>query len=290
MAQREPARARERPRGTDEQPRRRRRARARRRQTRPRREAPARSEAACQEATATSPARTSTPAATCTQSMRAVSAPKRPSRRARLLRLSRDSPPRRSEQRLHPPHFEQRHEREQQRHQQPDGHALRDGRRGQAVRRRRRATPTATPGISRIAAAARATPSQAAGQPEQRDLQHVDREDLRGGRAEALEDRDAPDLLPDEDARHAPHADAAEHDDDEADEAQVVLGANRGRRRCRPRVRVRARRRRTRSRNSSRSRVVKRLDAVLAHPEQPLIARAAAEAEQARLLQIGAGR
>ena len=45
-------------------------------------------------------------------------------------------------------------------------------------------------------------------------------------RAKALEDRDALDLLAHEDAGHAPHADAAEHDDHEADEAQVVLGAD----------------------------------------------------------------
>ncbi len=41
--------------------------------------------------------------------------------------------------------------------------------------------------------------------------------------AEALQDRDAADLLPDEHARDARHADAAEDDDDQADQAQVVL-------------------------------------------------------------------
>ena len=80
-------------------------------------------------------------------------------------------------------------------------------------------------GIARIAAAARPTPMQASGQRQQRDLQHVGRQDLRGRRADALQDRHAADLLPDEHPRHAPDADAAEHDDDEADEAEEVLGA-----------------------------------------------------------------
>ena len=65
---------------------------------------------------------------------------------------------------------------------------------------------------------------QAAGQAQQRDLQHIRREHLPGRRADALQDRDAADLLPHEHARDAPHADAAEHHDDEADQAQIVLG------------------------------------------------------------------
>jgi hypothetical protein len=42
---------------------------------------------------------------------------------------------------------------------------------------------------------------------------------------DALEDGDAAELLAHEDARDAPHANPAEHHDDEADEAQEVLRA-----------------------------------------------------------------
>ena len=44
-------------------------------------------------------------------------------------------------------------------------------------------------------------------------------------RADALQHGDAADLLEDEDARDARHGDAAEDDDDQADHAEVVLGA-----------------------------------------------------------------
>ncbi len=66
---------------------------------------------------------------------------------------------------------------------------------------------------------------QAAGQAERHHLQDVDGDDLAAARAEALQDGDAADLLQDEDARDARHRDAAEDHDDQADQAQVVLGA-----------------------------------------------------------------
>jgi hypothetical protein len=68
-------------------------------------------------------------------------------------------------------------------------------------------------------------PQQAAAQPEQHDLRDVGRQDLPGGCADALQDRDALDLLLHEHAGDAPHADAPEHDHDEADQAEVILRA-----------------------------------------------------------------
>jgi hypothetical protein len=78
-------------------------------------------------------------------------------------------------------------------------------------------------GIAARAAAASATPSRLPVS-EQHDLQHVGGQHLAGRRAQA-QDRDAADLLADEHPRDAPHADAAEDDDDEADQAEIVPGA-----------------------------------------------------------------
>ena len=193
---------------------------------------------ACHDATATRPAVTTTAVTTCTQSIRPTSdrSPKSVRDTGGSLRLPVRRP--QQQQGLDPSDFEQRHEREQQRHQQPDRHALK--------RSPTCVSPYGTPpneavsdaGIIRIATAASSDADQAAGQAEQRHLRDVGRQHLRRGRADALQDRDALDLLPHEDARHAPHADAAEHDDDEADEAQVVLGAKRDPRRCRLRATV----------------------------------------------------
>ena len=149
---------------------------------------------------------------------------------------SRDAPPGRpdgrrrrpqQQQRLDAAHVEQRHEREQQRHEQPDGEPLQHGRRRQPVGHAAEATAASERREWHASRAAREpTPSRLPASAEQRHLQHVDRRaPARVGRAEALQDGDAADLLPHEHARHAPHADAAEHDDDEADEAEVVLGA-----------------------------------------------------------------
>ena len=62
-------------------------------------------------------------------------------------------------------------------------------------------------------------------EPEQHHLQDVGRQDLLRRRPDALQDRDALDLLAHEHACDAPHADPAENEYDEADEAQVILGA-----------------------------------------------------------------
>ena len=105
------------------------------------------------------------------------------------------------------------------------------------------------------------------------------------GRAHALQDGDAPDLLLDEHARDAPHADAAEHDHDEADQAQVVLGAEQvladvvlGRS-VRPRL--------DEAVAEVRGELAgQRSTASLAHAQQILVAGAAAEGEQAGCAQV----
>ena len=199
----------------------------------------------------TSAAPTSTAAAACTRSMRAPAAREcRPAVHHAGYTARPASPavvpPRMRSSGLTRAHFEQRHEREQQRHEQADGHALPDRRRRQPVATRRRAPPPIARRNRRDARrAASADAQRAARQPEKHDLQHVGRQHLARRRAHALEDRDAADLLADEHARDAPHADAAEHEDDEADQAQVVLGARRGRRRSDPRSRGTSRRRRS---------------------------------------------
>ena len=60
---------------------------------------------------------------------------------------------------------------------------------------------------------------------ERQRLEQIHRQNLAARAADTFHDRDALDLLPHEHARHARHGDAAEHDDDEADEAQIVFGA-----------------------------------------------------------------
>ena len=64
-----------------------------------------------------------------------------------------------------------------------------------------------------------------AAQPEDHHLQQVYGHHLPGSSTEAFQHRDALQLLVDEHARDARHADAAEHDDDQSDQAEVVLGA-----------------------------------------------------------------
>ena len=79
--------------------------------------------------------------------------------------------------------------------------------------------------MAAIARARERDAEQAAGQAERHHLQEVDGDDLAAARAEAFQHGDAAHLLQDEDARDARHRDAAEDDDDQADQAQVVLGA-----------------------------------------------------------------
>ncbi len=128
------------------------------------------------------------------------------------------------QQRLDAAHFEQRHQREQHRDEQADGQPLGDRRRRQAVGDSAERLPPATPESPRMPAAARATPSRLPAVASSTTCRTYVRQHFGGRGAEALEDGDAAHLLPDEDPRHAPDADAAEHDDDEADQAEVVLG------------------------------------------------------------------
>ena len=137
---------------------------------------------------------------------------------------ARRRPAAQQQQRFHAADFEQRHQREQQRDEQADADPLRHGGRGQRVvaGTERRADAGRDGGET---GAGERDAEDAPGQAEHHDLQHVGREHLAGRRADALQDRDALDLLADEHACHAPDADAAEHEDHEADETQIVLRA-----------------------------------------------------------------
>ena len=128
-------------------------------------------------------------------------------------------------QRLHAAHFEQRHEREQQRHQHAHADALKHRLGSQAVGH------TAERGGNRFRDPRDRHRSnhhadQAAAQSEQDHLHDVGRQYQPGRGAHAFQNRHAFDLLAHEDTRHAPHADAAENHHDEPDEAQVVLRAH----------------------------------------------------------------
>ena len=99
--------------------------------------APIRSDAACHPATAISAAPTAIAAATCSRSSAASRAriPAGVHQAGKTLRPGR--PPRgaaaEQQQRLHPPDFQQRHQREQQRDQHPDRHPLPDRRQRQRI-------------------------------------------------------------------------------------------------------------------------------------------------------------
>ena len=196
------------------------RAPARRRQSRRRRRA--RRATIPPATTRPRPARppTPTPTPACSQSTAATA--RAGVRRRPAMAGAAASAPRSSSSGLTRPHVEQRHEREQQRHEQADASrpAAPPTRSGRTACRR--ATSASARGDHAAAPIpASATPSRLPASAEQRDLQRRRRASTCARRrAEALEDRDAPDLLAHEHARHAPDADAAEHDDDEADEAQ----------------------------------------------------------------------
>ena len=66
---------------------------------------------------------------------------------------------------------------------------------------------------------------QTSGEAKRHHLQHVDADDLPAAGADALEHRNAADLLVHEDPRDARHGDPAENHDHEADHAEIVLGA-----------------------------------------------------------------
>src|SRR5688572_23045522 len=130
------------------------------------------------------------------------------------------------QRRFHMPHVEQRHQREQQRHQDADAEALQDGRHGQRVRDVDAGRDAGEQRRNRAHRQRRQRHAErAAGEPENRDLCDIDRQQLRRAPANALEDGDALHLLLHEHARHARHADAAENHDHQADEAQIVFGA-----------------------------------------------------------------
>ena len=92
---------------------------------------------------------------------------------------------------------------------------LRQNRRGRAERERNGGN-----GRARHADA-----EQAPREAEEDHLQHVNRDDLPAPRADALQDRDAANLLEDEHTGYARHRDAAEDHDHQPDETQIILGA-----------------------------------------------------------------
>ena len=65
---------------------------------------------------------------------------------------------------------------------------------------------------------------QTAEQPEREYLQQVNGDDPRSAGAEAFEDSDSLSLLFDEGTCDVPHADAAEHEDKQAGQRQIILG------------------------------------------------------------------
>ena len=68
-------------------------------------------------------------------------------------------------------------------------------------------------------------PHQAPAESQGHHLHEVHGDDLPGAGADAFQHGDALQLLIDEYPRHAGHADAAEHDDHQPDETEIVLGA-----------------------------------------------------------------
>ncbi len=171
---------------------------------------PTSSDPACHDATATNEPATAAVTLHFTQSN---------------VRLRRDVLPQ-QQRRLDVPHLEQRHEREQQRHEEPDGQTLRDGARGQAVLHLQQLREIAGErGNGGNGHGGDGDAEQAAGQAEQQHLRQIHREHLAGRRADTLQDGDAAHLLLHEHAGHAGDANAAENQDDETDQAQIVLSA-----------------------------------------------------------------
>ena len=121
---------------------------------------------------------------------------------------------------------------------------------------------------------------RAAGEAEDQRLQHVDGEDPPARRAQALERGDAGALLLQEHARDAPHADAAEHEDHVADQAEEVLRALDLRPHARLGVVVRADRREAVAQARAQA-LDDRLERRVGHLQQALVAGPAAEADQA---------
>ena len=76
-----------------------------------------------------------------------------------------------------------------------------------------------------MASHASATPMRLPSKSERQRLQEVHGKNLPARPADAFHDGDALDLLPHEHTRHARHGDAAEHDDHETDEAEIVFRA-----------------------------------------------------------------
>ena len=122
-------------------------------------------------------------------------------------------------------HFEQRHHRKQQRYEHPHAGPLGGGRPRQPVIHRQRADLIHVVGNHRDRNPRHQHADKAANNAQRQRLEEIDAENLTARATDALHDRDALDLLPHEHARHARHRDAAEHDNHETDQAEIIFGA-----------------------------------------------------------------
>ena len=189
-------------------------------------------------------------------------------------------------QRLDPADAGQRHERAADRHQVAE-HGGVEGRR---QRQARAGVAERDDGVRRHGRQAERRDQEterAPGEAEHQRLQDVDGEDPPARRAQALERGDAGPLLLQEDAGHAPHADAAEDEDHVADQAEEVLRALDLRADARLGVVVRAHRREAVAEASPQP-LDDRLERRVGQLQQPLVADPAAEADEAGRGEIGA--
>ena len=193
------------------------------------------------------------------------------------------------QQRLRVARIEQRHQGEQQRHEHADGQSLQHRREGQIGRDnlesggRRRLRGQGT-GYGRQHTPGDADPEQGPAQPQQGHLHHVDGQHAGVRGPEALQDGGAAEPLLHEYPGHAPDADAAQDDDDEADEAEIVLRPREVALDAvlRPPVGADADKRLPQVFPQGPH---ERLDGLFRHPQQKLPVRAAREPEQAGFLQ-----
>src|SRR5262249_4285524 len=125
--------------------------------------------------------------------------------------------------RFDPPDFEQRHERKEQRDQQPHTESLQRGLPRQSEFDVERNATREHLGQQRRDDLRKQESHQAAQQSERENLRQISAEDAGVLPTQAFQNRDRLHLLLDEDARHAGDADATEHQNDQTDQAQVIF-------------------------------------------------------------------
>ena len=181
--------------------------------------------------------------------------------------------------------MQERDEREQCRHQKPDANTLHD----------RRGSKTELDALQVYAEPRRdeahrhgreAHSDDASDDAHRNHLKEINRKHLPSARAETLQNRNASELLRDEDAHDAPNADATENQDHEAREAQVALAAFEPASEAGPRFPVRAYANEL-VRESSLEVPHEILDAVLFHAHQCLAPHSARKLQDVRALDVG---